>query len=163
MTILMEDPKCLTFGRGVYFGLILSFIKNHFGIQHACLSPVDFVTLSLHECRGIGGWLIYLGLSSFSSLNLYGKACGTISKGWLLKEERSILGTERKVLYSVIHKPSKIPAAWQEKMFLLLFYFFKHQSSDFYSGGLFQGSHCYFLEQSHCQWKSVICTGFLFL
>lgn len=81
----------------------------------------------------------------------------------LWKEERNILGTERKVLYSVIHKPSKIPVAWQEKMFLLLFYFFKHQSFDFCSSGLFQGSHCYFLEQSHCQWKSGICTGFLFL
>lgn len=118
--------------------------------------------------RGWGGWLIYLSLSSFSSFNLYSKACGTISKGWLLKkylwkEERNILGTERKILYSVIHKHSKIPVAWQEKMFLLLFYFFKHQSFDFYSSGLFQGSHCYFLEQSHCQWKSVICTGFLFL
>lgn len=120
------------------------------------------------NARGLGGWLIYLGLSSFSSLNICSKACGSISKRWLLKkylwkEEGNILETARKVLYSVIHEPSKIPVAWQEKMFLLLFYFFKHQSFDFYSSRLFQGSHCYFLEQSHCQWKSVICTGFLFL
>lgn len=65
---------------------------------------------------GWGGWLIYLSLSSFSSFSLYSKACGTISKGWLLKEylwkeEGNILGTERKVLYSVIHKHSKIPVA----------------------------------------------------
>lgn len=135
--------------------------------MHACLQFIWLPWVCMNA-RGLSGWLIYLGLSSFFSLNLYSKACGAISKGWLLKkylckEERNILRTERKVLYSVIHKPSKIPVAWQEKMFLLLFYFFKHQSFDFYSSGSFQGSHCYFLEQSHCQWKSVICTGFLFL
>lgn len=96
--------------------------------MHACLQFLLLPWVCMNA-RGLGGWLIYLGLSSFSRLNLYSKACGTISKGWLLKkylwkEERNILGTERKVLYSVIHKLSKIPVAWQEKMFLLLFYFF---------------------------------------
>lgn len=137
--------------------------------MHACLQ-VYFISLSLHECQGIRWLLIYLGLSSFSSLNPFSKACatpptkGNLFKKYLWKEERNILGTERKVLCSVIHKPSKIPVVWQGKMFLLLFlFFFKHQSFDFCSGWLFQGSHCYFLEQSHCQWKSVICTVLLFL
>lgn len=152
----MKDLKCITFWRGVYFGLILSFIKITLEFNmHACLQFILLPWVCMNA-RGLGGWLIYLGLSSFSSLNLFSKACGTINKGWLFKkylwkEERNILGTEKRVLYSVIHKPSKIPVVWQEKGFLLLFYFFKHQSFDFSSSGLFQGSHCYFLEQSHCQ------------
>lgn len=97
--------------------------------MHACLQ-VYFISLSLHECQGIRWLLIYLGLSSFSSLNPFSKACatpptkGNLFKKYLWKEERNILGTERKVLYSVIHKPSKIPVVWQGKMFLLLFLFF---------------------------------------
>lgn len=139
--------------------------------MHACLQ-VYFISLSLHECQGIRWLLIYLGVSSFSSLNSFSRACatpptkGNLFKKYLWKEEGNILGTERKfsqILYSGIHKPSKIPVLWQGKMFLLLFYFFKHQSFDFCSGCLFQGSHCYFLEQSYCQWKSVICTVLLFL
>lgn len=121
------------------------------------------------NARGLGGLLIYLGLSSFSSLNPFSKACatpptkGNLFKKYLWKEERNILRTERKVLYYVIHKHSKIPVLWQGKYFYFFFYFFKHQSFEFCSGWLFQGSHCFFLEQSHCQWKSVICTVLLFL
>lgn len=97
--------------------------------MHACVQ-VYFISLSLHECRGIRWLLIYLGLSSFSSLNPVSKACatpptkGNLFKKYLWKEERNIPGTERKVLYSVIHKPSKIPVLWQGKMFLLFFFIF---------------------------------------
>lgn len=67
----------------------------------------------------------FIGLYSSSSLNPFNKACATLpTKGnlfnqYLWKEERNILGTERQVLYSVIHKPSVIPELWQGKMFLL--------------------------------------------
>lgn len=38
-------------------------------------------------------------------------------------KRKEIFWGQRKVLYSVIHKPSKIPVVWQEKMFLLFFIF----------------------------------------
>lgn len=53
--------------------------------MHACLW-VYFITLSLPKCQGIGWLLIYLGLSSFSSLNLFSKAYGTNNKGESVQE-----------------------------------------------------------------------------
>lgn len=81
------------------------------------------------NARGLGGLLIYLRLSSFSSLNPFSKACatpptkGNLFKKYLCEEERNILETERKVLYPVTHKHSKIPVPWQGKYFYFFFIF----------------------------------------
>lgn len=107
--------------------------------------------------------------SSFSSLNPFSKACATpptkgiCSRGTYEKRKEIFWGQREKFLYSVLHKPSEVPKLWQGKMFLLFFITFFLRIVLFISGCLFQGSHCCFLEQSHCQWKSVICTVLLFL
>lgn len=102
-----KDLQRITFWRGVCFGLILELS------MHAWLK-ICFLSLGLHECQGIRWMLICLSLWSFilalthsTRLVPHHQQRRNLFKKYLREEERSIPGTKRKVLYSVMHKPSK--------------------------------------------------------
>lgn len=137
----------------------------------ACM-PVFSLILFPRVCmnaRGLGGcWFIwvfqaFLALTHSARLVPHHQQRGVCSRSTYGKRREIFWGQREKFYILWYISLQRFQYFGRGKCFYFFFYFFKHQSFDFCSGWLFQGSHCYFLEQSHCQWKSVICTVLLFL
>lgn len=136
--------------------------------MHACLQ-VYFISLSLHECQGIRWLLIYLGLQAFLALTHSARLVPHHRQRESVQEVpmkrgKKYFGDREKSFYILCYiSLQRFQNFGRGKCFYFFFITFFLRIVLFISGCLFQGSHCCFLEQSHCQWKSVICTVLLFL